>query len=242
MGPFLKFLWFLKTGRTHRQTWREERDQQLGKRGPPIGGFAILFIAFCVLAIIVKLVLAASGNDFDLSASGLVQGYALLWIAAAVVLVIVIFRKLFLWRYGESSSDYGELKPGGGCAVIVLCVVGAMGLLALYIQHSYESSLPARTVPPTVESSSGAESKTPPAEVADSAERQALVARLNELHAGLWARWREDVAYAGASGEFGVTPPMLEVSAQGRNVWNVKNLARSPACVQLVRVSKLPGG
>ena len=141
MNSFLKFLWFLMTGRSRLETHDEKRLREQGKRGPPVRGIASLFILFCAVAIIVKLVLQAyAGKSFDLSIPGLVAGYTYLWVAAIVVFAIAILRKLFLWRYGE-STQYGEFKPGGGCGVIVLCIAGLVGLLTWYVRHSYERSL-----------------------------------------------------------------------------------------------------
>ncbi len=246
MPFFLKLLYFLQTGRTRPETSEEKEarlssDRRWGTRSGPISGIKIIIICFCSLAIIASLVLqAVTGSSFDLDVTDLLTGFGFLYVGAIVLFFIWILRKLFVWRYGASESA-GEFPQSSGCGMVVLTVVGAVGLVTLYIRHSNDASLERKTVPLVAtarESEPKAERANNPADY----ERQALIARLDELYAGLSSRWRADVAVAGASGKLGEIPPMLEVTAKAPDVWQVKNLARSPACVRLIRVAELPGG
>jgi uncharacterized membrane protein len=239
MNPFLKLWYFLRTGSTRPETWKEEK-YRLRRGIPRIGGIATIFITFCVLAIIAKLVVEGmTGTSFHLSVEGLVSGFVWLIFALIALIFIVFLRKLFVWRYGDSESS-GEYPGTMGCGMFVFIIIGAVGLLTLYIRHSYEASRKAVVVPlVTADSESGPKAER--ANTPELVERQALIGKLDDLYAVLNSRWRSDVIGAGASDAPGVTPPMLELTAKSPGRWLVKNLARTPACVRLVRVVELPG-
>lgn len=245
MKFFVKLWYFLRIGRTTPETWDEQRARERRKE-PLIGGFKVILLAFVFLAIVAKLIIESlTGNSFDLSIEGLLTGFALMWCAAIVVFFIVILRILFIWRYGE-PTQYGEFKPGGGCGTALLIIVGVAGLLTLYIRHSYDNSQDHRTTAPLIVAEPEPGSEPAPrverANVTGSPEQLALIARLDALYADVSARWRADVSAAGASGELGTVPPMLEITARDPDIWQVRNLARSPACVRLVRVAKSASG
>jgi len=243
MPFFLKLLYFLQTGRTRPET-REEVEARLhsdrlwGTKTRRISGIKIILICFFSLAIIAKLVLqAVTGSSFDLD---LRTGFSLLYGGAIVLCFIWVLRRLFVWRYG-ASENAGEFPQSSGCGMVVLIVIGAVSLLTLYKRHSYDASLERKSVP-LVDTAPESESEAERADTPADYERQALIARLDELYNGVNSRWRADVAAAGASGKLGEIPPVLDVTAKAPDVWQVRNLARSPACVRLIRVAELPGG
>ena len=146
MPFFLKLLYFLQTGRTHPETSEEKEarlssDRRWGTKSRPISGIKVIIICFCSLAIIASLVLqAVTGSSFDLEVTDLLTGFSFLYVGAIVLFFIWILRKLFVWRYGASESA-GEFPQSSGCGMVVLIFVGAVGLVTLYIRHSYDASL-----------------------------------------------------------------------------------------------------
>lgn len=181
-------------------------------------------------------------NVHTLLESSAIAGFAL-----AAVVVIVLLRKLFLWRYGESAPL--PVKPMG-CGAVVLVVLLGAGLLMWQVRRSHDSSVEQQAAVAAAKRNQAAQ----PVEAAEAevpvaaggplasgrlsdARRASLDLRWRKARSIAVEKWRADLLTANAIGEIGAAPPMLAVRETGAHV-QIKNLGLQPVCVALARVTR----
>lgn len=137
-------LYFLRTGRFSRETPEEtvdrERQERLGRRGPPVGPVGTVFIFVFVIALIGKLIFeAVTDGTFEITIEGLVHGFGIVWFGLFALVVFLVLRKLYVWSHGDDTDT--PRVGGAGCGMVVLVIAGIAGLLTLWIRHSTEKRL-----------------------------------------------------------------------------------------------------
>ena len=186
-----------------------------------------------------------------MSVHALLESFAIVSFALAAVVVIVLLRKLFLWRYGESTPL--PTKPMG-CGTVVLALLLGAGLLTRHIRHGYDTSVeqqaaakrkpasePVEAADPEeaeeLESPAEAEAQVLAEERLSDARRASLEVRWRKARSIAVEKWRADLLTANAIGEIGAAPPMLVVRETGAQV-QIQNRGPQPVCVALARVTR----
>lgn len=171
----------------------------------------------------------------------LLTGYAIAKLALPAILVIIVLRKLFIWRYGEPEQR-------SGCGVVVLAIALGLGLLALYIHHSYEATLQREAEvaeasrklaaqPVEMDHAMSPETTAVLTIPAAAQRRASLEIRWRKARSIAVEKWRADLLTANAIGEIGAVPPMLSVREAGGQV-RITNRSLQPVCVSLARVTR----
>ena len=157
-------------------------------------------------------------------------GFLIFWIIKFLIIVGVCIA-LVTTIMGSIQGTGVKLAIYGGVAVLI---AGLHFLSGLNDDRRQPSAQPRVDAAPQQQSQQPSESQP-------QLQRNALIAKYEQLSAEVPVRWREDLEAAGAIGKAGERPPMIRMTHGAAGTWQVTNLTDQPICVNIGRVLRDAG-